>query len=240
MDEYPELGGPLYNIVYIMYLVVDGIILLNWYNDRPTIVNYLDKWKLLNSRTRILPFKRKPVSLLKLSKNIKNIQLRKQLSSTGASIISIHLSQSSRVIPELSAEPVNNRQGVDFLRNHGQRLFDDNPFFSSKKAYLWSVVPPLRQVCSRKVWPIFAKNGNKLARRIEESVNFIQTSITLSNCDARTNKKLYLFKLRLLLIPVSFWKSFLHVEKTENRTWQSDIFIKLKEYPTFCQLDHRD
>ena len=62
MNEYPELGGPLYNIVYIMYLVVDGIIVLNWYNDRPTIVNYLDKWKLLNSRTCILPFKRKPVS----------------------------------------------------------------------------------------------------------------------------------------------------------------------------------
>merc|ERR1712106_202586 len=88
MEKFPELGGPLYMIVRCMYLVVDGIVLLNWYSDRRTIGAYIDKWKLLNSQLRILPFKKMPV-------------LRK-ISTTGTSIISIHLSPSARVIPETS------------------------------------------------------------------------------------------------------------------------------------------
>lgn len=68
LKTYPEFGGPLYTIVYSMYLVVDAIVLLNWYNDRKTIRGYIDKWKLLNSQLRILPFKKTPVVRVSKSK----------------------------------------------------------------------------------------------------------------------------------------------------------------------------
>ena len=74
--------GPLYTVSYGMYLFVDFLILskfinfsynmknflntskalfsisVNWWRDYSTLADYIQKWRLLNSQMKVLPFKK--------------------------------------------------------------------------------------------------------------------------------------------------------------------------------------
>jgi len=82
MEEQPELMGPLYTVAYGMYLFVDFLILINWWRDYSTLADYIQKWRLLNSQMKVLPFKKD-----------------RNQTATSASLISLRIAHSTRISP---------------------------------------------------------------------------------------------------------------------------------------------
>lgn len=82
IEDEPELMGPLYTVSYGMYLFVDFLILINWWRDYSTLADYIQKWRLLNSQMKVLPFKKD----------------RKQTVAS-ASLISLRIAHSTRISP---------------------------------------------------------------------------------------------------------------------------------------------
>merc|ERR1719192_2244126 len=104
MHDEPELMGPLYTVSYGMYLFVDFLILINWWRDYSTVADYIQKWRLLNSQMRVLPFKkeRKPIV-------------------TSASLISLRIANSTRISPsDESQATADASDGLGTSYNPGQ------------------------------------------------------------------------------------------------------------------------